>query len=67
MLEPIMDHLYDMSEMSQALTMFGGMCLMIILGIPIPISVAIGTMIGYFLLDFPLSFLISLFENIIVI
>ena len=54
MLEPIMDYLYDMSEMSQALTMFGGMCLMIILGIPIPISVAIGTMIGYFLLDFPL-------------
>ena len=54
MLEPIMDYLYDMSEMSQALTMFGGMCLMIIMGVPIPISVAIGTMIGYFLLDFPL-------------
>ncbi|NKC12133.1 MAG: TRAP transporter large permease subunit [Gammaproteobacteria bacterium] len=39
--------------MTQALIMFGAMVLMIILGLPIPFAVAIGTVIGYVFLDFP--------------
>ena len=49
----ITDYLLDLSEMTQALIMFGSMILMIVMGVPIPISVAIGTVVGYWFLDFP--------------
>lgn len=39
--------------MNEALLMFSAMVLAIVLGVPIPIAVAIGTIIGYFLIDIP--------------
>ena len=50
----MLDYLMGTSELAQAIMMFGGMCLFIILGVPIPIAVGLGTIIGYMLLDFPL-------------
>jgi C4-dicarboxylate transporter DctM subunit len=50
----MLEYLMNTSELAQALMMFGGMCLFIILGVPIPIAVGLGTIIGYILLDFPL-------------
>ena len=50
----MLEYLMDTSELAQALMMFGGMCLFIIIGVPIPIAVGLGTIIGYILLDFPL-------------
>ena len=50
----MLDYLMGTSELAQAIMMFGGMCLFIILGVPIPIAVGLGTIIGYILLDFPL-------------
>ena len=50
----MLDYLMGTSELAQAVMMFGGMCLFIILGVPIPIAVGLGTIIGYMLLDFPL-------------
>ena len=47
------EFIYEYSELTQALIMFGGMVLMIALGVPIPIAVAMGTIIGYVFLDFP--------------
>ncbi len=47
------EFIYEYSELTQALIMFGAMVLMIILGLPIPFAVAIGTVIGYVFLDFP--------------
>ena len=49
--EVISNFLFDLTEPQQALIMFAAMCLVIILGVPIPISVAIGATVGYFLLD----------------
>ena len=53
MFELITDYLLDLPEMTQALIMFASMLVMIVLGVPIPISVAIGTVVGYWFLDFP--------------
>lgn len=50
----MLEYLMDTSEFAQAMMMFGGMVLFIILGVPIPIAVGLGTIIGYVLLDFPL-------------
>ncbi len=50
----MLEYLMDTSEFAQAMMMFGGMVLFIILGVPIPIAVGLGTIIGYILLDFPL-------------
>tara|TARA_B100000405_G_scaffold149152_1_gene104268 strand:- start:262 stop:1587 length:1326 start_codon:yes stop_codon:yes gene_type:complete len=47
------EFIYEYSELTQALIMFGSMVLMIVLGLPIPFAVAIGTVIGYVFLDFP--------------
>jgi len=47
------DYLLDLPEMTQALIMFGSMLVMILFGVPIPISVAIGTIVGYWFMDFP--------------
>ena len=47
----LMDFIFDLSEGQQALIMFGSMVLMIVLAVPIPIAVAIGTAIGYFMMD----------------
>ena len=49
--EFLKDYAYEMSELSQALTVFGAMIIAIALAIPIPIAVSIGTVIGYFMLD----------------
>ena len=49
--ELLMDFIFDLSEAQQALIMFGSMVLMIVLAVPIPIAVAIGTVIGYFMMD----------------
>lgn len=51
MLDLLMDFIFDLSEGQQALIMFGSMILMIVLAVPIPIAVAIGTAIGYFMMD----------------
>ena len=51
MLEFLKDYAYEMSELAQALTVFGAMIIAIALAIPIPIAVSIGTVIGYFMLD----------------
>ena len=51
MLEFLKDYAYEMSELAQALTVFGAMVIAIALAIPIPIAVSIGTVIGYFMLD----------------
>jgi len=47
------EFIYELSELTQALIMFGTMLLMIALGLPIPIAVAMGTIVGYVFLDFP--------------
>ena len=47
----LMDIIFHLSEAQQALIMFGSMVLMIVLAVPIPIAVAIGTAIGYFMMD----------------
>ena len=47
----LMDIIFELSEAQQALIMFGSMVLMIVLAVPIPIAVAIGTAIGYFMMD----------------
>ena len=52
-LVPLTDYLLDLSEIAQALIVFGAMVLMIALGVPIPISVIFGTVVGYWFLDFP--------------
>ena len=39
--------------MNEALVMFAAMVAAIVLGVPIPIAVAIGTIVGYFLIDIP--------------
>ena len=49
--ELLMDFIFDLSEAQQALIMFGSMVFMIVLAVPIPIAVAIGTVIGYFMMD----------------
>ena len=49
--ELLMDFIFDLSEGQQALIMFGSMVFMILLAVPIPIAVAIGTVIGYFMMD----------------
>ena len=49
--EWLMDIIFDLTEVQQALIMFGSMLLMIVLAVPIPIAVAIGTAIGYFMMD----------------
>ena len=51
MLDFLRDYAYEMSELSQALTVFFAMVLAIALAVPIPIAVSIGTVIGYFMLD----------------
>ena len=43
----------EMSEATQALIMFGSMILAIALGIPIPFAVALGTVVGYLIIDIP--------------
>ncbi len=53
LLSTFADYMLDLPEVSQALIVFATMIVMIILGVPIPISVIIGTMIGYWFLDFP--------------
>ena len=45
----MLEYLMDTSEFAQAMMMFGGMVLFIILGVPIPIAVGLGTIIGYIL------------------
>jgi len=47
------DTLRDLPEVTQALIVLGSMVLMIIIGVPIPMSVIIGTVVGYWFLDFP--------------
>jgi tripartite ATP-independent transporter DctM subunit len=47
------EFIFEYSELTQALIMFGTMVLMIMLGIPIPFAVAMGTVVGYVFLDFP--------------
>ena len=47
----LMDLIFHLTEAQQALIMFGAMVLMIVLAVPIPIAVAIGTAIGYFMMD----------------
>jgi tripartite ATP-independent transporter DctM subunit len=47
------EFIFEYSELTQALIMFGAMVLMIMLGLPIPFAVAIGTVVGYVFLDFP--------------
>jgi len=47
----LMDIIFHLSQAQQALIMFGAMVLMIVLAVPIPIAVAIGTAIGYFMMD----------------
>ena len=47
----LMDIIFELSEAQQALIMFGSMVLMIVMAVPIPIAVAIGTAIGYFMMD----------------
>lgn len=47
------EFIYEFSEVTQALFMFGTMVFMIVLGLPIPIAVAMGTIVGYVFLDFP--------------
>ncbi len=49
--EFLMDIIFELSEAQQALIMFGSMVLMIMLAVPIDIAVAIGTAIGYFMMD----------------
>ena len=39
--------------MNEALLMFSAMVLAIVIGVPIPIAVAIGTIFGYYLIDIP--------------
>ena len=51
MLDFLRDYAYEMSELSQALTVFFAMVIAIALAVPIPIAVSIGTVIGYFMLD----------------
>ena len=43
----------DWSEVTQALIMFGSMVLAIALGVPIPFAVALGTVIGYMIIEVP--------------
>jgi tripartite ATP-independent transporter DctM subunit len=50
----MLEYFQDFSEVAHALMMFGGMCLFILFGVPIPVAVGLGTIIGYMLLDFPL-------------
>lgn len=47
------EYMFDLSEVGQALAVFGVMVLMIVMGVPILISVIIGTVVGYWLLDLP--------------
>ena len=47
------DYLLDLPEITQAIIVFCSMIVMIVLGVPIPISVIIGTAVGYWFLDFP--------------
>ncbi len=47
------EFIYEYSDLTQALIMFGSMVVMIMLGLPIPFAVAIGTVVGYVFLDFP--------------
>jgi C4-dicarboxylate transporter DctM subunit len=47
------EFIFEYSDVTQALVMFGAMVLMIMLGLPIPFAVAIGTVVGYVFLDFP--------------
>ena len=49
------DFLLDLPEVTQAIIIFLSMLVMIALGIPIPISVIIGTVVGYWFLDFPFN------------
>ena len=51
MLDFLRDYAYEMSELSQAFTVFFAMVIAIALAVPIPIAVSIGTVIGYFMLD----------------
>ncbi len=43
----------EMSEATQGLIMFGAMVVAIALGVPIPFAVALGTVIGYVIIDIP--------------
>ncbi|MCG8544118.1 MAG: TRAP transporter large permease [Alphaproteobacteria bacterium] len=49
----------EMSEATQALIMFGSMILAIALGIPIPFAVALGTVVGYLIIDIPFMGLVQ--------
>lgn len=43
----------EWSEVTQALVMFGSMVAMIAFGVPIPFAVALGTVVGYIIIDVP--------------
>jgi C4-dicarboxylate transporter DctM subunit len=43
----------EMTEAVQGLIMFGAMVLAIALGVPIPFAVALGTVVGYIIIDIP--------------
>lgn len=47
------DYLMDLPEVTQALIVLGTMIVMIMIAVPIPMAVIIGTVVGYWFLDFP--------------
>ena len=47
------DTMRDLPEVTQALVVFISMVVMILIGVPIPMSVIIGTAVGYWFLEFP--------------
>ncbi len=51
--------LSEMSETTQALVMFGSMVAAIAFGVPIPFVVALGTVIGYLIIDLPFVALVQ--------
>ncbi len=51
--------LSEMSETTQALVMFGSMVAAIAFGVPIPFAVALGTVIGYLIIDLPFVALVQ--------
>lgn len=53
------EFIYDLSDVSQALIMFGSMVVLIMLGLPIPFAVALGCVVGYIFLDFPFVALVQ--------
>ncbi len=51
--------LSEMSETTQALVMFGSMVAAIAFGVPIPFAVALGTVIGYLIIELPFVALVQ--------